>query len=73
MQAGVAAVVANVVIGMAAAVLKQKRWLPIILMVAAFAAALFLKVNVVIILLACGVIGAADMLLAAKRKEGEKA
>jgi chromate transporter len=73
MQAGVAAVVANVVIGMAAAVLKQKRWLPIVLMVLAFAAALFLKVNVVFILLACGVIGAADMLLAARKKEEEKA
>ena len=73
MQAGVAAVVANVVIGMAAAVIKQKRWLPIVLMAAAFAAALFLKVNVVMILLACGVIGAADMLLAAKKKDGEKA
>lgn len=73
MQAGVAAVVANVVIGMAAAVLKQKRWLPIVLMVLAFASALFLKVNVVLILLACGVIGAADMLLAARKKEDEKA
>jgi chromate transporter len=73
MQAGVAAVVANVVIGMAAAVLKQKRWLPIVLMVLAFAAALFLKVNVVFILLACGVIGAADMLLSALKKGGEKA
>ncbi len=73
MQAGVAAVVANVVIGMAAAVLKQKRWLPIVLMVLAFAAALFLKVNVVFILLACGVIGAADMLLITRKKDGEKA
>jgi chromate transporter len=73
MQAGVAAVVANVVISMAAAVLKQKRWLPIVLMVLAFAAALFLKVNVIFILLACGVIGAVDMLLAARRKDGEKA
>ncbi len=73
MQAGVAAVVANVVIGMAASVLKQKRWLPIVLMVLAFAAALFLKVNVIFILLACGVIGAADMLLTARKKDGEKA
>jgi chromate transporter len=73
MQAGVAAVVANVVIGMAASVLKQKRWLPIVLMVLAFAAALFLKVNVIFILLGCGIIGAADMLLTARKKEGEKA
>jgi chromate transporter len=73
MQAGVAAVVANVVIGMAAAVLKQKRWLPIALMVLAFAAALFTKMNVVLILLACGVIGAADMLLAARKKEEKEA
>ncbi len=73
MQAGVAAVVANVVIGMAASVLKQKRWLPIVLMVLAFAAALFLKVNVIFILLACGVIGAADMLLTARKKDGDKA
>jgi len=72
MQAGVAAVVANVVITMAAAILKQKRWLPIALMTVAFLAALVFSVNVVFILLACGVIGAVDMLLAARKKEGEK-
>ncbi len=70
MQAGVAAVVANVVITMAAAVIKQKRWLPIVLMVLSFATAVLLKANVVLILLACGVIGALDMLYAAKKKGG---
>ncbi len=73
MQAGVAAVVANVVITMAAAVVKQKRWLPIILMVLAFLAAVVFKVNVVFVLLFCGVIGAVDNLIAAGKKEGTKA
>jgi chromate transporter len=74
MQAGVAAVITSVVITMAAAVVKQKRALPVALMVLVFIAAAFFKVNVVIILLACACIGLIDTLVqqrrAAQAKEG---
>jgi len=56
MQAGVAAVIVDVVLNLGAGVLKEKRMLLNIIMVAAFAAAL-MGVNVVYIILASGVVG----------------
>jgi chromate transporter len=58
MQAGVAAVIADVVIEMAAKIIKNRRLSAIIVMVLAFAAAVLLDVNIVVILLACGLLGA---------------
>lgn len=58
MQAGVAAVIVDVVINMASKVIKNKHALPIYVMVLAFIAAALLNVNIVIILLICGVLGA---------------
>ena len=58
MQAGVAAVIVDVVIEMASKIIKPKCLLPIIVMILAFIAAAFLKVNIVIILLICGALGA---------------
>lgn len=58
MQAGVAAVIVDVVIEMALKIIKPKRLLPIIIMVLAFIAAAFFKINIVIILLICGALGA---------------
>jgi len=58
MQAGVAAVIIDVVINMASKLIKNKRVLPIIVMTLSFIAASFLDVNVVIILLVCAMIGA---------------
>jgi chromate transporter len=58
MSAGVAAVIADVVIDMAAKVIKNKVALPIVVMILAFAAAAFLKVNIIYILLICGALGA---------------
>ena len=69
MQAGAAAVIANVVINMAREIFRQKHWKPIAMMALAFVAAVALKINVVIIILACGVIGAVDILLPKKKKE----
>lgn len=63
MQAGVAAVIANVVINMAAGVLRQKRVLPVCVMLGTFAASALLGVNVVLCILACAVIGMADTLI----------
>lgn len=68
MQAGVAAVIASVVFGMARDIIRKKRVLSILMMLAAFALSVFLKLNAVIVLLACGVIGAADTLLQNRRK-----
>lgn len=63
MQAGVAAVIANVVITMAAGVLKQKRVLPAGVMLGTFAASALLGVNVVLCILACAAVGLADTLI----------
>ena len=56
MQAGVGAVIASVVVQMGADVLREHDPLSDIILIAAFAAAL-LGVNVVLVILACGVIG----------------
>lgn len=57
MQAGVAAVIFDVVIGMGIHVLKLRRPFCIVLMVLALAAVLFFHVNAVFIILAAGLIG----------------
>lgn len=71
MQAGVAAVITDVVIGMAEKLLGAKKALPIAVMLGAFAATYVFHVNVVYIILVCGVIGALDVCLLNKsKKEG---
>ena len=52
-------------------ILKKKRWLPITVMLAAFVATSFFSVNIILIILVCGVIGALDTLYLQKR-EGDK-
>ena len=61
-QAGVAAVIADVVISMGWDVLKKKLWLPILIMFGSFIAACFFDVNVILIILVCAVIGLAATL-----------
>ena len=68
MLAGVA-VVFDVVINMAWPILKKKRWLPIAVMLAAFLATRFFSVNIILIILVCGVIGALDTLYLQKRED----
>ena len=58
MQAGVAAVIVNVVIDMVKGITKNKKFLPILVMILAFLAAAFTSINIVIILFICGAIGA---------------
>lgn len=67
MQAGVAAVIADVVIGLGGNITKEREVLPILLMVLAFVATYFLKINVAFIILACGVIGAIKVLYLDKK------
>lgn len=57
MQAGVAAVIADVVISMSTDLFKEKNILQIIVMIVAFIASFIFKVDVVIIILVSGIIG----------------
>ena len=70
MQSGVAAVIADVVAGMAGKIIRSKSLFQILLMPAAFAATWFFGVNVALIILCCGVLSAAATLLR-ERKERE--
>ena len=67
MQAGVTAVIANVVISMAWDIIKEKRILPVLVMAGAFLLSVFTGGNVLVILLGCGAIGAVDTLRAMRR------
>ena len=71
MQAGVAAVIADVVCSLGSNVLKERSAVHICVMVAAFAAGFFLKINVVYILLAAALIGIGTELWK-RRKEHKK-
>lgn len=57
MQAGVAAVIIDVVYTMAADVVKKKKWLPIVIMVLSFIFAYFFDINVILIIALCAVVG----------------
>lgn len=61
MLCGVAAVILDVVMNMAKNILGQKRILPVAVMIGAFAAVRFFSVNIIIIMVVCAVIGAADV------------
>lgn len=57
MQAGIAAVICNVVIEMGRTVLKNKSYLSAFIMIGVFVAVYFFKVNVLWIILVCAIIG----------------
>ena len=60
MLAGVAAVITDVVLRMAGNILKEKKPLPVIMLIASFIAVRFFSINVITLILICGSIGAAD-------------
>jgi len=60
MLAGVAAVICDVVINMIKNIIKQKRLLSLLMLAGAFTATYYFKVNIILIILVCGFIGAAD-------------
>lgn len=62
MLAGVAAVVCEVVFTMGKNVICQKKMMPIAVMLVSFAAVRFLNVNIMIVILVCGVLGALETL-----------
>lgn len=72
MQAGVAAVIADVVIGMGENVIKEKSIISILIMVGAFVTTYFFNINIMIIILACGMIGVLQVLINRKRKKEDK-
>lgn len=74
MQAGVAAVIADVVWDMTAKLLKKKKPALIFIMAAAFSAVFFFKVNVMLIIAAALAVGAVMAVLSVKQlpKEGTK-
>ena len=57
MLAGVAAVIFDVVINMTRDILKMKRWLPVVVLLLSFVAKQFFQVNIILIILSCGIIG----------------
>lgn len=72
MQAGVAAIISDVVLSMGGKIIKQKQALSILIMAGAFIAAYFFDINVAYIILACGVIGAINVIYREKKKGVEK-
>jgi chromate transporter len=61
MQAGVAAVIIDVVVTMGIDLIKERKVVPIMVMLSAFAAAFFLHINVIFVILASGMIGGMAM------------
>ena len=62
MQACVAAIIIDVVLTMGKGVLAPKKWLPYVILAGSFLAVLFLDVNVFIVIIVCGAVGAVDTL-----------
>lgn len=68
MRAGVAAVIFDVVINLAKNVCKTKRVLYILMMIVAFICTCLLKVSAMLVIIACLIIGIADLLLETRKK-----
>ena len=60
MQAGVAAVIFDVVLAMAGQIIGRRRAVPVVTLVGAFVASWFFDVHILLILLACALIGLAQ-------------
>lgn len=69
MQAGVVAVVADVVFMLSRDIIRKREVIPIIVMSLAFVAASVFKMNVILIILTCGIIGAARTIRNNRRQE----
>lgn len=70
MQAGVAAVIIDVVMSMAGNVIKGKEIISVFMMVGAFVATFVFDINVIYIILACGILGAITVILRNKKRKG---
>ncbi len=72
MICGVAAVIFDVVIDMVKAIVQKKQLLPVFVLLGAFIAVRFFAINFILVILVCGIIGAAETLYKEMhRKEGK--
>ena len=71
MQAGVAAVVCDVVLNMGGSIIKSRDVISVLVMIGAFIATFCFKVNVMYIILVCAVIGAVKVIIQGKKEEKE--
>lgn len=60
MLPGVAAIIFDVVLNMSKTILQSKRLLPLVMIIASFIAVRFFSVNIILIIMTCGLIGAID-------------
>lgn len=73
MLCGVAAVIFDVVLNMVKTILQKKRILPVVVLIGTFIAVRFFSVNIMIVLLVCGVIGALDIWCQGRKKGRNRA
>lgn len=71
MQAGVAAVILDVVCSLGGKVLREKQWVYYAVMILAFVATFFLDINVVYIILAAAAVGIVQALVVRRRRCGK--
>lgn len=69
MLAGVAAVICDVVITMGIGIIRKKRLLPLLILLASFVAVHFFGINIILIIVVCGIIGALDTCLRQRSEE----
>lgn len=72
MQAGVAAVIADVVLNLGSNVVKEKDMVSVLVMIGAFIGTFFLKINVMYIVLLCGGIGVCKVLFQRHKEKASK-
>lgn len=70
MLAGVAAVIIDVVWRMGQQLMKEKRLLPLIVMVLTFIASRYLRLNILLIIVICALVGAIDSRYRMRRQDG---
>lgn len=70
MLCGVAAVIFDVVLNMSKTVFRQKKILPLLVLAGAFVAVRFWDMNIILVILICGVIGAVDTWHQEKKGKG---
>lgn len=72
MTAGVAAVICDVVLTMGMTICRQKRILPLVVLLTSFIAVRFLQINIILIILLCGIVGAADALYQMRKTKADE-
>ncbi len=69
MLAGVAAVICDVVVTMGKEIIKRKRVIPVAVLAMSFAAVHFLRINIILVILVCGLAGAIDTFYQEKKEK----